>query len=192
MYSPNLAFAPKGKEKWTFVPITIPETSPENYITGLSALNLRDPDCWQSGDWHQRGSWFRAIEQIVPDSATKAIMSSDFRMGAPVNIMGDQRLCDARQGLGDLGHPDAKKPSRIWCAHHERAIADTAWMWMRDFPRIFPASVCAPTVAAFLWTDRQFENLHRLLDLLTPHVDIGCRDKWLSWKSELTQEADWR
>lgn len=98
-------------------PIEIPETSPERYITGFTALNLRAPGLL-TGDWHYEVLFFGPADQPakVPKVAGE---------GGDV----DSRPALGRRGVRNMGAELARKKiisaeRPVYFANHNRAIAD--------------------------------------------------------------------
>ncbi len=176
-------------ERTGYHPAWIRETSKRDYLTAMSALNLRDPDCWASGDWH-RSCW-QVPNTGVPERAHYAALSGDKDRYAPVDILEDLRLCDIREPLRGINHPAGFRSAPVWGAHHERAIADLAWHYMCVTPGGFPMSLGPVTVAKFLWTDTQFDTLHKLLAILADHLQDEHKTLWMAWKAQLTPDADY-
>ena len=182
------------KAKASVVPVRIGETSPRQYITGLQALNLIDPDCESSGDWHMRGSWFVPSQGIRPQGFEALLANKDrsgFVLVTPAALLGEARLFDARPSLRRMGHPEGGADARVWAAHHDRAVVDGAWQWLHDCPFGFPGPYDGPMVAKWLWTDSQFEHLHRLARKVESELSGDARQLWSIWMRDLTPDADW-
>ena len=172
------------------MPRLIRLSSRRDYLTGWSSLNLSDPEWPSGGDWHHAGWWgeFDAKRSWVNCAA----MSADRGRFSTTFILGDERLYDARAGLSALPHPAARRPAPVWCAHHDRAIADAAWDFvMSAFHTGYLKCLHAPTVAEWLWDESQMDSLKALLERLTPHVPAASRRGWDLWRGELSMDADW-
>ena len=107
-------------EEW----LHVPATSPDNYITAGSALNI--PNGRGGGDWHN--GWRYARRTGEPPRT--AHMSADghpedslFRRTART-VLGSEHIVDVRQGLAMLGHPAANRAEPVWGARHERATIE--------------------------------------------------------------------
>ena len=174
----------------TNVPKMIRTSSKQDYLTGWAALNLTDPEWPSSGDWHRSG-WRGPYDAARP-WVNCATMSADQGRFATVRILGDMRLYDARESLAALPHPAARRDAPVWCAHHDRAIADLAWDFVNGpYQTGYLKCLYAPTVAEWLWDEPQLDNLKAMLEELTNHVPPASRRGWNQWRSELTMEADW-
>ena len=171
----------------------IPVTSKRDYITGMTMLNLVDPGGSSSGDWHCSG--LQSPKTGVPEHAHYVAMSLSGKraVNAPVDILGARRVCDVRGSLRRIRHPAGWRKRPVWGCYHERAIADLCWRSIQVLksPRAFEESMHPVTIAKWLWTMEQFDNLIALLDLLTPHLDDDRRDRWLAWQAELAIDAEW-
>ena len=169
-------------------------TSPANYITVNAALNLSDPDEPSSGDWHRGGWQVRAPEnprRISPGYGCVYLPCDDEQALKTDHMLGTQRLYDARMSLYGVGHPAGGRPDPVWAAHHERAIADTAWWTMQLTRDGYPRSATPALIAAWLWSDAQFDRLIALVKQLTPHVPSTKREGWERWASEISPWAQY-
>ena len=102
------------------------------------------------GDWHHAG-WWGPYDAERP-WVNCAAMSADRGRFSTVHILGDERLYDARERLSMERHPAARRNAPVWCAHHDRAIADLAWHFvMSAFRGGYLKCLHAPTVAEWLW-----------------------------------------
>lgn len=165
-------------------------SSRRDYLTGWSALNLSDPEWPFGGDWHRAGWW--GLYDAERPWVNCAHMSADRGRHSTAEVLGEMRLYDARESLAHVRHPASRRPTPVWCAHHDRAIADAAWDFvMGAFERGYLKCLHAPTVAEWLWDESQMEKLKKLLEQLTPHVPASARLGWDLWRSELSIDADW-
>lgn len=172
------------------VPRVIRASSKQDYVTGWAALNLADPEWPSGGDWHRSGWW--GPYEVARPWANCATMSADRGRFSTVGILGDMRLYDARESMAALPHPAAKRGAPVWAAHHDRAIADLAWDFANAAYRTgYLRCLYAPTVAEWLWDERQLDNLKAMLEELTSHLPAASKRGWNQWRSELTLEADW-
>ena len=102
----------------------IPPTSLTSYITGGAALNIPDPR--GGGDWHDAWHYSRRSD----DPARIAMRSTDDDANPVLahvltNVLGPERIIDARPRLARKGHPEAKPEGPpIWAASHERATVE--------------------------------------------------------------------
>ena len=180
--------------KSDFVPVRIGPTSARQYVTGLQALNLIDPEFESSGDWHMQGSWFVSAEGVHP-RAYEALLANKARFGyvlaTPAELLGEDRLFDARPSLQRLGHPEGDSTEPVWAAHHDRAIVDGAWKWLHPNPSLFPGPYYGPAVANWLWTNAQFAHLHRLARKVESTLSGNRRHLWATWMRDLTPDAEW-
>lgn len=172
------------------MPRLIRLSSRQDYLTGWSSLNLSDPEWPSSGDWHHAG-WWGTYDEERP-WVNCAAMSADRGRFSTVPILNDERLYDAREGLAAERHPAARRSTPVWCAHHDRGIADMAWHYLlAAFHTGYLKCLHAPTVAEWLWDESQLENLKALLERLAPHVPSAARRGWDLWRGELSMDADW-
>ena len=173
------------------MPRQIRLSSGTDYITGNAALNLVDPSCPPSGDWHALG-WWGAYDAKRP-WVNNAFMSADQGWHSTAAILGDARLFDCRESLAARPHPASKRSTPVWCAHHDRAIADIAWDFLNAcYPLGYIQSHHAPCIAEWLWEDFQLAHLQAHLERLTPHVPKPALPGWNLWRSELTLDAHWQ
>ena len=108
----------------------------------------------------------------------------------PWRELGDDRLRDCRAALAWMGHPAGKNPKTIWGAHHDRAIMDKAWSLLHVGARsLIRSTVCPSEVAAWLWSDEQFEHLHRMGRLLKQRLVGERQETWSAWLAQLTPNA---
>ena len=169
-------------------------TSPTNYITINAGLNLSDPDEPSSGDWHRGGWRIHAPEgpaRIPPGYGCVSLPCDRAQTQRTDRILGTQRLYDARESLYGVGHPAGGRPDPVWAAHHERAIADTAWLRIQFAGDGYPRSATPALIAAWLWSDEQFDRLRALVEQLTPHIPSAKRKGWERWASEISPWADY-
>ena len=172
------------------MPRLIRLSSRQDYLTGWSSLNLSDPEWPSGGDWHHAG-WWGPYDTERP-WVNCAAMSADRGRFSTVHILGDERLYDARERLSMERHPAARRNAPVWCAHHDRAIADLAWHFvMSAFRGGYLKCLHAPTVAEWLWDESQLDSLQALLERLTPHVPAASMHGWDLWRSELSMDAEW-
>ena len=106
------------------IPRIIRASSKQDYVTGWAALNLIDPEWPSGGDWHRSG-WRGPYDPARP-WVNSATMSADRDRFSTAQMLGDMRLYDGRESLAALPHPAARRNAPVWCAHHDRAIADMA------------------------------------------------------------------
>ena len=172
------------------MPRVIRMSSRRDYLTGWSALNLSDPEWPSGGDWHHSGWW--GSHDAERPWVNCAAMSADRGRFSTTGLLGDVRLYDVRGSLALERHPAARRDTPVWCAHHDRAIADLAWDFvMGAFHSGYLKCLHAPTVAEWLWDAAQLDGLKALLERLTPHVPAAARPGWDLWRGELSMDADW-
>ncbi len=176
------------------IPVRIPPTSVSQYLTGIHALNLVDPDCPSGGDWHAEGSWFVPAEGRTGNGMEMLLANkarNGFTLRTPANLLGWDRLFDARPSLRLIGHPQGSSAAPVWAARHDRAIADGAWDWLASRPTGFPGPYDGPSVAKWLWTEAQFGHLHRLVRALAAALEGEALRLWSRWTRDLSPDADW-
>ena len=175
--------------------VALRRTTTECYISTGMALNVADADEPMSGDWH-KGSW--STHKWEPQHARAkrptgwgwATMTCDDPYEQRTTaILGTQRLFDAR--TSELfPHPAKYRNEPVWCAHHERAIADYAWLFMclsSGADKGYPKVVEPNTIDQWLWSRRQEANLGHLISQLTPHVPADRKAGWERWRDDVEQ-----
>ena len=160
------ATAPAGR------PVTVPQTSPTQYISFECALNLRCPD-EDTGDWHFDTAWFD-----YPGGPHRT---------AP--IAGPGGLVDTTPALGDRGVRDmadvlaAKRvragPGPVYVADHYRAIADIAMVELAK-GRV-PTVVTGDVINSWLDTEDQVERLKSYLRPLRELLADAGRQAFDEW-----------
>ncbi len=176
------------------IPVRIGPTSVRHYISGHQALNLIDPDCPSSGDSQSDGAWFVPHQGRTRDGMDALIANrtqDGYLFRTPHELLGWDRLFDARPSLRFIGHPEGEADVPVWAAHHDRAIIDGGWSWLTEQPSGFPGSYDGPSVAEWLWTDVQFGHVHRLARKLETSLDGEARRLWRRWMRDLTPDAEW-
>ena len=104
----------------------VPETAPDDYICGGSALNIPDP-VRGGGDWHFCGTWVYMKPVDAPPRFARRISEE---VNNPVmehvlrHVLGTDRVLDVRAGLRKMGHPQADSETAIWAASHERSTLE--------------------------------------------------------------------
>ena len=148
----------------------IPETSPYQYITYDSAMNLYHDTLGEAGDWHESQWW-------VPNHHDQAKIHLAHLSTDPcwnnttqeiIELLRTAELVDCRPALADLGHRAAQRLRPVWSAIHVRAILESGWWTMRENeghePGITLQAVDPTTVARWLGTRAQWLRLHDLGD----------------------------
>jgi addiction module RelB/DinJ family antitoxin len=94
---------------------TIPETSPNRYLSGMAALNI--PSASGSGDWHLIETFFRPRQR-----QSRLFIAGIGCPGDTTPLLGNQGVFDCTAQLDELkiSHP----PGPVYAANHARAIAD--------------------------------------------------------------------
>lgn len=156
------------------VPLPIPATSPEVYISFKSALNARLPE-EDTGDWHEPAFWYDTGKQMNP-------LEND--------LAGFGRKVNSRFALGDKGVRDLSEELRkshgvngpVYVANHYRAVADLALKYLQDGKA--PVTLDNGTINAWFDTEAQIEHLcsDYLLPLRKQLDDAGKKvfDTWIA------------
>lgn len=161
-------------------PIEIPETSPERYITGFTALNLREPD-ELTGDWHYEVLFYGPADQPakVPKVAGE---------GGVV----DSRPALGRRGVRNMGAELVRKriiPAErpVYFANHNRAIADLVLSTVQSPGRA--VRVAPSEINQWLDTEDQVKDLVR--NYLRPLAGILSEEEravFLTWLKTVRYE----
>lgn len=103
------------------LPVHIPETSPEHYISFIHALNLRYP-YEDTGDWHFRPSFF--IQDGVAHKSTQiAGVNGCIDTTPSLKALGVREMSDILMSRGVV-----IKARPVYVANHYRALADLAML----------------------------------------------------------------
>lgn len=201
---PQCPFPDEHRDEHTATGVThhlrwIPETGPDRYVTGGSALNLRQPSLGEAGDWHQTGWWIpdgvEDVQAHFADTNDDPAWATELRELAPV--LGTLEIVDCRPALRDLDHPAGYRNAPVWCATHVRATLEQAWWMMRQWDGDEAELTLEPTdpstIARRLATREQWVQLHRLGDRIarTVAVEHRLKDGWSEWLSHQTPLADY-
>ena len=109
----------------------IPPTTPQRYISGLTALNIASSDDPTGrGDWHREPTWWTA-EYLGPDGIpyTTPLWGAQ---GTRTPTPGRPELRDARTALGEIEHPNGADREPVWAATLPQAVIDLAWQCLRE------------------------------------------------------------
>ena len=164
------------------VPRTIERTTMRRHLTGLFALNVPNFGLHQGGDWHQFSTWFGTEPEKVRESG----FTNEEEYGQLLDRLGEQGLRDARAGLGQLNHPAASEPSKIWTATYERAAVEIAWIRLQRHGPQDKHQSCPPVdareLARWLIYPHQWLKLHWYAWKLRADLSgEGLRD-WDKWR----------
>ena len=167
----------RGKQRFPVpdrrYPIRIPETSPTNYISFKSALNLRFDEEFTTGDWHFEQTFFGYRKPTYPPLAGRGGLINT------VPALGSLGVRDMSHVIADEGIRPYEGP--VWVANHYRAIADTC---MHRLSGSYFKEVLSPCqINDWLWTeddvDTLVEDYLKPLRMLTRGVRREVFDKWL-------------
>jgi hypothetical protein len=95
--------------------ITLPETSPERYISGRAALNI--PSKKGTGDWHFSTTFLSAKS----NSPTRLFLVGT---NCEINLNGYFGRKGIVERSSELRRRGLQPASKVWSASHARAIAD--------------------------------------------------------------------
>lgn len=139
-------------------PISIPATTPIQYISFKHALNLRCPG-EDTGEWHFLSAFFNDDDFITPRSAP---------------IAGKDGLVDTTPSLGDKGIREMSavlessqvQPANgpVYVANHYRAITDLVMLQLKEGNTPTIANVRAINQ----WLDTEEQISHLVSDYLKP------------------------
>lgn len=164
-------------------PIEVEAHRREAGVAAEDALNLADPETVLSGDWHD----FCWRSGTYPPGHALCADAPEF--GALPSILKGERTFDARPSLLQIKHPAGRRRTPVWCAHHDRAVAEVAFRnWSLDPWRRWPL---APWVAAnWLGTEEQMCSLRDMAERLEPHLPAGLVPGWRKWRNALDLFAE--
>jgi hypothetical protein len=108
--------------------VTIPETTPSRYITGIAALNLPAPE-GTNGDWH-----FSTVFYSNDDEPAELQLAGDGEALNTNHIYGQYGIyeCSAAMGRTGLDVPTGN----VYSANHFRAILDMLYWSLARHNRV--------------------------------------------------------
>ena len=160
-----------------------PAMESEHYISVIDALNLVDETVGHAAGW-QANQCFRAHR---PDTPIQTANTPD-GWNVPNKTLGRQGVRDARPSLAIQRHPQANGPNPIFAALHARAIVDFAFHYCIVTQRETNGDwwpIAPWTVADWIWTAEQMDEVKRLAGLAAPEVPDRHRASWNRWTSVL-------
>ena len=160
-----------------------PAHSHDHYISAIDALNLVDETVGHPAGW-QAHECFHTYRPGV------SIQTANTPGGwhVPNSTLGHQGIRDARPSLADLRHPQADTPNPIYAALHPRAIVDFAFHYCIVKERETNGDwwpIAPWTVADWIWTEAQMNEVKRLARLAAPEVPDRHRASWDRWTNAL-------
>ena len=155
----------------------------DHYITGIDALNLNDETVGHAAGW-QQDQCFNEHRPGVP------IQTANTPSGwiVPASTLKREGVRDARPALAILRHPQAGATKPIYAALHPRAIVDQAFHYctINQHPTNGDWWPIAPwTVADWIWTATQMDEVKRLARLAAREVPARHRASWDRWSEAL-------
>lgn len=103
----------------------LPKTTPNHYITGITALNIPSPEK-NSGDWHFFESFYGRNERVA-----KIMLAGEGEAINTNTILGDLGIYECSSTLKEAGIP-LPEPEKIYAANHYRAILDLLYHSVKD------------------------------------------------------------
>ena len=152
----------------------------------MVALNLFDERSGKEGgiaDWHDVKALWSARKGERPEHAR-------IDTTVPESTLGLEGVEDARPALEQAGHPGGREKAPVWKATHTRAIVDMAFHhWKRHglVPKCvaFYGPISPWTVADWLWTEEQMEELKRYAERAEAEISEEHRGWWRKWWESL-------
>lgn len=159
------------------LPIGIPTTSPQSYVSFLYALNLRE-HLEDTGGWHFRDYWFhlRGVSDRTPPIAGK---------GGIINTtpwLGERGVRD--MGAVLMRHGITADASPVYVANHYRAIADLVFedLIVGDEPM----TATVREINSWLHTEAEIDTLRAEYILpLRDALDAAGRSVFDLWQKTL-------
>jgi len=155
--------------------LTVCETTEENYLTGITALNIPTDQC--TGDWHF------SVCFVVHGDATPLQQRAGIDLISTSKWLGRKGIYDCYSVLVEYGLKERVR--NIYAADHYRAIADMVYFKVKNGRSI------NRTISLNDWLPEphEKERMYQMIDLLRPAMnneEWGVIEKW----KELTAIPD--
>ncbi|MBL1321975.1 MAG: hypothetical protein COA63_013100 [Methylophaga sp.] len=147
--------------------IMVMDTSQENYLTGITALNIPIDEC--TGDWHFSACF------VVRGDAKPPQQRAGIELLSTSKWLGRKGIYDCYSVL--VEHGLKEKVRHIYAADHYRAIADMVYYKVKNGRSI------NRTISLNDWLPEphEKERLYQMIDLLKPAMnneEWGIIEKW--------------
>lgn len=149
--------------------ITIPVTTPRNYLSTIVALNIRSPE--STGDWHSSSTF---SNDKLP------LENYFFGDNQPKNtnhLLDDMGVIDGTERLNRMGYFPENTP--VWIADHPRACVDYLYY-----------TVLKTGILGYITLDDWFpsiedkQRVYQLLDVMEPYLTSREREILSQWKQQ--------
>lgn len=170
-----------------------PTPTPQRYISGHAALNLRCP--WnQVADWHT-SMWRAPSAEIEEKSlwvetgqwATSTVLGTE----GIYDARGALRRCGSRWNIGAFGiggHPQGYSLRPVYAAGHARAVIDMVHREFRQGDNAIPSAAPQPLEAAlWLGQERQRTWACAMAQRLQAAAEPAEAELWNAWREDITQ-----
>jgi hypothetical protein len=155
--------------------LAVCDTTEENYLTGITALNIPTDEC--SGDWH-------FSEYFVVHGDTKPLQQrAGIDLFSTYEWLGSNGVYDCYSVLVEYGLKERVR--NIYAADHYRAIADMVYFKVKN-GRSINRSI---SLNDWLPEPHEKKRMYQMVDLLKPAMnneEWGVIEKW----KELTAIPD--
>lgn len=148
---------------------SIPETTPQRYLSGMAALNLPSPT--GSGDWHLIETFFK------PRLRQPRLFIAGARCEANTNpLLGNRGVfeCSAQLNSLNIPHPDGP----AFAANHARAIADLVLVSVLD-----GGSPDFVQLDDWMPGDNDKLSVFELLDVASPQLSSEQQETVRKWRA---------
>ena len=159
-------------------PIVVDAHERFDCVTGGDALNLVDPEIGHPADWHDF-CW-----RCTDNPPRRAAHAGDVQYRVVAKVLGGDRTFDGREALRNVYNPAALRSKPVWCAHHDRAIVERAWLTWAAGAYASPWPLAPSVVDDWIWTPEQMASLKALAERVEPHLPAAARSGWRKWYRE--------
>lgn len=153
-------------------------TTPNTYLTGLTALNLPDPQA-PSGDWHFTSAVLNPAARIHTAGDAGNLVNTN-------QLLGSHGIYDCAQSLRSLGIP-VDPDDHVYAASHVRAVLDLVIrnILNKHFPHHLEAD-------KWLTSPEQWEELNNTAKALENQLPVEARDLLREWLDLTLQRVELR
>jgi hypothetical protein len=142
---------------------SIPLTTPMHYLTGMTALNIPDPES-KGGDWHFHEAFYGRGE--LPPKIFMAGEGEEWNTNAVLSDFGIYECSEALRSSG-LKIP---KGQRVYAANHLRAIIDLLYDCIKS--KSYPYHL---EIEQWVYSQDEKKELMRVIQQIKPYLD---EDEW--------------